>query len=111
MTNLSNTILAHYLRNLDLLPQAKRFHFAARLHLWQVTNMDNELLALRPWFTSNDQPRQALHEALQHPDYGSRNVLSLRQPSWDKYPELAGYTTLLVRATFLQTIYDLDCRD
>ena len=115
MNDLSNTIYRYYRDHFDELPSDKQFHFASRLYLWdQPTELVPLLQGLRAEFTANDSANAALqqvirtnHGLLQH---GTKNVGSLRQPYFERYPKLRLYVTVLFRCLFLETIYGLDAR-
>lgn len=77
--------------------------------------MEEVLADLRPWFTAgNDVPR-ALSRAkwwgAHNPDYGSRNVLHLREPFFAHYPKLTRYIPVLLQVMYMRTVYGIDSRE
>lgn len=114
MSVISNTILIYFCHNFDQLNADQKFHFASRIYLWNDDpEMEKELSLLRPWFSSGNNARSALAETLNNTtgkSYGSRNVASLREPYFNKYPNLGVYTAVLFRALFLETVYGINCR-
>ncbi len=115
MNNLSNTIYHYYLSHFDELPFDKQFHFASRLYLWSYDPAARDLLAgFRAEFTASDQPALALAQvrtaALETAGHGSKNASQLRQPYFDRYPELKTNVMLLFRTNFMDTLYNVDGR-
>jgi hypothetical protein len=116
MNELSNRILTYFLANLQRLPNEKQFHFASRLHLWDQDPAVAKVLAtLRPWFTadgnSTDMLRGVKQRAADQPDFGSKNVLAVRQPYFEQYPELTDYIPVLLQIMYSRTVYGIDCRE
>lgn len=115
MNDLSNNILAYYVKHFDELPFDKQFHFVSRLYLWNQSSYAQRKLAdLRHQFTANDRPEEALKQvitaALESPSHGSKNAAELRRPYFLKYPNLKAYVSALFRVTFLEQIYGYNVR-
>ncbi len=115
MINLSNDILDYYLAHFEELSFDKQFHFASRLHLWNNdTAVSHRLDGLRAEFTYNDRPHIALQavitKARQSASHGTKNAASLRQPYFERYPNLKTYLSALFRMHFMETVYGIDSR-
>lgn len=115
MINLSNEVYTYYTEKLDELAFDKQFHFVSRLHLWnRETDFQAKLASLRTEFTYNDRPRIALEsviaKAKESATHGSKNAAALRQPYFERYPNLKLHITALFRMHFMQTIYGIDSR-
>lgn len=116
MNNLNNDIYRYYLDNWSSLPFDKQMHFASRLHLWsQDPGLSAKLAELRPTFTADDTPRQALEAIVElakaSPVHGSKNAAELRRPYFERYPDLKLCVSLLFRVHFMRIIYGVDARD
>ncbi len=115
MDLLSNTIYRYYFKHLTQLTPEKKFHLASRLYLYNQDSGAKELLTeLQPYFTYNNQPELAVHEivaeALSKPSHGSKNASALRQPYFEKYPQLKIYLVALFRINWLQSAYQIDSK-
>lgn len=115
MPRLSNTVRTYYFDSLDQLTPEKQFHLASRLYLFSQDPQAQKLLQdLRPYFTHNNQPSLAIQkvvkEARAKAAHGSKNAAELRQPYFEKYPELRIYLAALFRINFLKSAYGIDAR-
>jgi hypothetical protein len=116
MALLHDEIYSYYLQHFGEMPEDKQFHFASRLYLWSQDSAAKQLLNdLRPYFTNNDQPEEALQQlyvqATESPTHGSKNASELRAPYFEKYPKLKTHLLLLFRLCFLESIYDINVRE
>jgi hypothetical protein len=116
MSDLSNSIFNYYLEHSGEMEPDKQFHFASRLYLWSGEPACRDLLTgLRPWFTADGQPDEALRQVIAaaqaSPVHGSKNAAELRLPYFQKYPRLKLYVSALFRVNFLLHVYGLDTRD
>lgn len=116
MQDLSNRIYSYYIDHFAELPIEKQFHFASRLYLWEEDETCRRYLEkLRPWFTHNDSPEAALQEIVDTAPLwqaeSSVNAVGIRQPYFDKYPQLRMYSRVLFRIIFLRVLYGIDTRE
>lgn len=115
MDDLSNSIFTYYRANLYHLSAYGQFHFASRLYLWDQHVGTHEVLeTLRPWFTADNNIQEALRRtkrsAVLHPDFGSKNARAVREPYFNRYPEITNYIPVLLKIMYLRTVYGIDCR-
>jgi len=115
MKDISNSIYQYYVDRFDELPFDKQLHFASRLYLWSGDAFAKmQLERLRPVVTAHDNPAMALRavheEARKTISHGSKNAAALRDPYFQKYPEIRPLAMVLFRLTFLESLYGLDAR-
>ncbi|HZJ34589.1 MAG TPA: hypothetical protein VFD55_01065 [Candidatus Angelobacter sp.] len=109
---LASKIYQHYLDNSHLLSDDKLFHFASRIAAWQGRLEAFELLKKSHDFIV--QPHRNLNDVISGlvngPQTGKRNAHELRQPFFEKYPQLYGAHMALFRVRHLEVIYGIDAR-
>jgi hypothetical protein len=111
MTTLSSEIEQYYFNNLSKLPKDKQFHFATRLAAWSQNTQATHLLTTQ---IDDIYPKDIYHtltEIVSHPPQAKINALELRQPYFEKYPDLRGQMLALFRIRHLLSVYDIDIRD
>lgn len=111
MDQIHNTVLQTYTARFGELSKRGQFHFASRLHLWhQLPEASAWLAILRPNFTANDQPLQALAQLMTEPLPILKQTADLRNPYFTRYPQLRSYERIMFRLLFLHTVYGFDSR-
>lgn len=116
MTSLSNTIYTYYLANFDKLPLDKQLHFATRLHLWRHDKACEDIMRrLRNDILPNGDVIDSLNNigngTLLPFRPGSENVLHIRQPYFERYPQLRRSAMVLYWANLLDTCYKTKARE
>lgn len=116
MSELHDTIRAHYLSNIKTLPAHKQFHLCTRLAAWEGDAMALGVLSdLRPLYVPDAKDTTAaLVSSLKSlmagpfsPDIPARR---LRQPFFKAFPGLRGINLALFRVRHLDSVYGVDTR-
>jgi len=109
---LAEKIYQYYFDNSRLLNDDKLFHFASRIAAWQGSPEAFELLRdssdyiVQPSKDLND----VISELVNSPQTGKRNAHELRQPFFERYPQLYGAHVALFRVRHLEAIYGINAR-
>ena len=107
MADLYNTILEAYTAGFPSLSPKAKFHFASRLYLWnKEPRTEGWLQDLRPWFTADNNPRQAVLELVKAAPPPMKQTASIRRRYFDRFPALQSATRALFRLNFMTVIYD-----
>jgi hypothetical protein len=108
---LAEQIKNYYFERLGDLPEDKRIHFVSRISAWDSDpRAASELAKLKTYITGGGDAQQTLTAILQRP-IGHLFAKQLRQPYFDKYPDLFGIHNALFRIRHLKEIYGVDWRD
>ena len=106
--NLAQEIKQYYFDNVDLLPRAKRFHFASRIASWEGDKRALTLLAeLCRYMYPLENNKELLSKILASAP-GNIYAKDLRLRYFNKYPELFGIHNALFRIRHLKQIYGID---
>jgi len=109
---LSDQIYQYYLSNLSLLGEDKTFHFASRMAAWTGDSKSYDIL--KKSYNYIVQPDKSIDEVISElvntPQTGKRNAHELRQPFFDKYPQLYGTHSALFRVRHLECVYGIDAK-
>lgn len=110
---LDQQIENHYFEHFQELDADKQFHFATRLAAWNENPRAIEILAsLRPTFVKDaDEMIADIKALLTNPPEAKINALAVRQPYFDKYPELRGRILAMFRVRHLRDVYGVDLTD
>lgn len=111
--NLAPEIKQYYFENLGSLSEDKRFHLASRLAAWDADPQAYELLIkLRHYLLpKNISLEELFNNIVTKPHVRRRIAHSLRQPYFEKYPELLGLYSALFRARHLKAVWGVDARE
>jgi hypothetical protein len=109
---LANKIYRHYLDNLHLLDDDKRFHFASRIAAWNSDPKAFDLLKQSYNYIVRPEKdlKDVINELVNQPQSGKRNAHKLRQLFFEKYPILYGAHLALFRVRHLESVYRIDAR-
>jgi hypothetical protein len=109
---LADQIYQYYLNNLSSLGEDKSFHLASRMAAWTGDSVAYDIL--KKSYNHIVQPDKNIDkvvaELINKPQIGKRNANELRQPFFDKYPQLYGIHSTLFRIRHLESIYNIDAR-
>ena len=110
--DLATKVYDFYIKNISKLSDDKRFHFGTRLAAWRGEPSAQALL--EDSYNYIVSPPQEIADILQKimdtPQTGERNAQELRQPFFEKYPQLYGIHMALFRARHLISVYGIDAR-
>lgn len=108
---LSSQIKKYYYNNLSNLPVDKQFHFATRMAAWYGDAQALDLLrSLRATIVETNDLTETFARIISTPQTGRRNAHELRQPFFEKYPNLYGIHAALFRLRHLESVYGIDAR-
>lgn len=110
MTTLADKIENYYFNHFTTLAKDKQFHFATRLAAWSNNPRAEALLRTQIDEIYTIDIRRTLKEMTLHPPHAKVNAAALRQPYFEKYPELRGRMLSLFRVRHLLSVYDVDAR-
>lgn len=110
--NLAQKVYNYYYDNRQLLGDDKLFHFATRLAAWRgEPDMFEILKNCRDYIVKPQLPiNDVIIDIVRTPQSGRRNAHALRQPFFDKYPDLYGAHAALFRVRHLEAVYGIDAR-
>jgi hypothetical protein len=110
---LADKVYSYYYTNRHLLTADKSFHFATRTAAWR--GFEESFALLREHRADIVQPDRSLKDVIADvyhtPQTGRRNAHELRQPFFEKYPQLYGAHLALFRVRHLQEVYGIDARE
>jgi hypothetical protein len=111
---LHEQVKKYYLQHLDELPKDKQFHFCSRLAAWQADRVTLERLeSLRDYMLPSQDPeriKEKLAEVMDDAANTNPYAKQLREPFFDKYPDLHGLHNAFFRIRHLKVIYGIDTR-
>lgn len=109
---LATQVYNYYFTNRQLLSDDKLFHFATRTAAWTGAPESYDLLRQSHDYIvpPNTSLSDALKAILTAPQTGRRNAHELRQPYFEKYPQLYGAHLALFRVRHLKEVYGIDAR-
>lgn len=110
---LATSVYNYYLANRDRMNEDKLFHFATRTCAWIGAPESFALLrASREYIVNPNLPlSEVIANVFKTKQTGRRNAHELRQPFFDKYPDLYGAHLALFRTRHLEAVYGIDARD
>lgn len=110
---LANDIYTYYFSNKSALSDDKRFHFATRMAAWRGAEEAFELLRdSREYILPPEESLETIiHTVYSTEQSGRRNAHELRQPFFEKYPQLYGAHLALFRVRHLESVYGIDARE
>lgn len=112
---LRSAITDYYFTHIADLPPEKRFHFASRMLAWSGDERARQLLRdLRAVITDDAKSRTDLTHSLEElvGEQPGAHIpgIHLREPYFERYPELFGIHQALFRVRHLRSVYNLDAR-
>lgn len=109
---LAQNVYHYYLNNSHLLTEDKLFHFGTRTAAWLGAPESFDIL--KSSYNFIVQPDRDLFslvaEIVNSEQTGKRNAHELRQPYFEKYPQLYGAHLALFRVRHLEAVYGIDAR-
>lgn len=102
----------YYRENFDTLSDDKKFHFATRMSAWFDDDFSNTYIEeCRDKYIKSDKDIKIdLEDLLLNPPSAKINAAELREPFFNKYPDLRGLMLALFRVRHLLYVYNYDAR-
>ena len=109
---LDQQVKQYYFAHFDKLAPDKQFHYASRIAAWDGDSCAyDKLRELKEYILPTEYKNDLaglMKMILATPQTGKRNAHELRQPYFQKYPELYGLHLALFRARHLKAVYGID---
>lgn len=110
---LADDVYNYYITHQNLLADDKLFHFATRTAAWFGREESFDILKRSRYQVV--EPQLPLNEVIANiynaPIKNPVNAYHLRQPFFEKYPQLYGAHLALFRVRHLEAVYGIDARD